>query len=190
MKRTEIINKLVKKNGALSYLEIGIGDNTNFTQIKAVYKASVDPFENNATYKLTSDKFFGGNGAHYDIIFIDGLHLAEQVHKDIINSLNCLQSGGVIVCHDMNPAQEKDQVREHIPNTTWNGDVWKAWVTLRKERDDLEMYVIDSDCGCGIITKGSQNKLKTDLPITFKNLDKNRKEWLNLKSIEEVEWLE
>ena len=52
------------------------------------------------------------------------------------------------------------------------------------------MYVIDCDCGCGIITKGEQDLLVTDLPLTFKNLDENRKEWLNLKSVEEIEWLE
>tara|TARA_R110000824_G_scaffold339479_1_gene525986 strand:+ start:3299 stop:3877 length:579 start_codon:yes stop_codon:yes gene_type:complete len=189
MNRQRIINRIVKKNGALSYLEIGVGDNTNFKSIKAIYKVSVDPNQK-STFQVTSDEYFAGNGAHFDVIFIDGLHLSEQVYKDIINSLNCLQAGGVIVCHDMSPVQEEDQVREHTPGKTWNGDVWKAWVTLRKERDDLEMYVIDCDCGCGIITKGEQDLLVTDLPLTFKNLDENRKEWLNLKSVEEIEWLE
>ena len=189
MKRTDIINKAIDKFNIFSYLEIGTGNNENFRNVKAVYKVSVDP-HNRATHPVTSDQFFVHNTAYFDFIFIDGLHLEEQIYKDINNSLECLQEGGIIMCHDINPSTEEDQIRDHTPGKTWNGDVWKAWVALRKERDNLEMYVIDSDCGCGIITKGSQDKLKTDLPITFKNLDKNRKEWLNLKGVEEVKWLE
>ena len=45
MNRTEIVNQIVKKNGALSYLEIGVGNNINFQSIKAIYKVSVDPYE-------------------------------------------------------------------------------------------------------------------------------------------------
>ena len=89
----------------------------------------------------------------------------------------------------MSPAQEEDQVREHTPGKTWNGDVWKSWVKLRKVRDDLNMYVINTDCGCGIIQKGTQSLLKNDLELTFDNLDKNRIEWLNLKEVEDIEWL-
>jgi len=189
MKRTEIINKAIKKFNVFSYLEVGVGDNKNFKEVKASYKNSVDP-NGLAVNTETSDEFFKKNKAKYDFIFIDGLHLEEQVYKDIINSLDCLQEGGMIMCHDMSPAQDEDQVREHTPGKTWNGDVWKAWVKLRKERDDLEMYVINTDCGCGIIKKGNQSLLEDDLELTFNNLDLNRVEWLNLKEVEEIEWLE
>ena len=94
------------------------------------------------------------------------------------------------MCHDMSPEKEEDQLREYTRGQTWNGDVWKAWVKLRQERKDLEMYVINTDCGCGIIKEGEQDLLKNGLPLTFENLEKNRKEWLNLKEVEEIEWLE
>ena len=189
MNRIEIINKAVKKFNVFSYLEIGVGNNDNFMNVKAIYKDSVD-INGLAVNTITSDEFFEKNKVQYDFIFIDGLHLEEQVYKDIINSLDCLQEGGMIMCHDMNPAQEEDQVREYTPPKTWNGDVWKAWVKLRKEREDLEMYVINTDCGCGIIKRGKQSILKSNLELNFDNLNANRTEWLNLKEMVEIEWLE
>ena len=37
------------------------------------------------TYKMTSDEFFAAHGEkRYDLIFIDGLHHAEYVERDII----------------------------------------------------------------------------------------------------------
>ena len=189
MKRTDIINRAVKKFNVFTYLEIGVGNASNFRDVKATYKVSVDP-NGLATYTTTSDTFFNHNTSSFDFIFIDGLHLEEQVFKDIINSLQYLNEGGMIMCHDVNPEKEEDQVREYKPGQTWNGDVWKAWVKLRQEKKDLEMYVINTDCGCGIIKKGEQVLLKNKLPLTFDNLKKNRKEWLNLKEMEEIEWVE
>ena len=46
------------------------------------------------------------------------------------------------------------------------------------------MYVIDTDCGLGIIRRGSQEKLE-DAELTYNNLDNNRKKWLNLISVKE-----
>jgi len=189
MNRIEVINKAIKHFNAFSYLEIGLGDGTNFRDVKATYKVSVDP-KGSATYNMTSDDFFKQNTSMFDFIFIDGLHLEEQVHKDIINSLDVLHKEGTILCHDMSPIAEEDQVREYVPGKTWNGDVWKAWVKLRKDRKDLEMYVINIDNGCGVIRKGKQSLLKDNSPLNFKNLDKHRIEWLNLMESEDVEWLE
>jgi hypothetical protein len=39
---------------------------------------------------MTSDEFFEINKSTYDIIFIDGLHIDEQVERDIINGLKIL----------------------------------------------------------------------------------------------------
>ena len=39
--------------------------------------------ENGNIYKMSSDIFFKSNKKYFDIIFIDGLHLEEQVDKDI-----------------------------------------------------------------------------------------------------------
>jgi hypothetical protein len=184
MPRTDIINLLIKKINAKKYLEIGISDGINFSKINCDYKVGVDPEPiSPATIHLTSDDFFKQNQEKFDVIFIDGLHHADQVYNDIINSLNVLNEDGYIVCHDMNPLLEEHQ---KIPYTggIWNGDCWKAFVSLRKERGDLQMYVVDTDHGCAIIQKGKQERLFFDEEMTWENFNKNRNTWLNLISPE------
>lgn len=183
MLRTDIINLLIKKINAKKYLEICVSDGINFSKINCDYKIGVDPnLESPATIHLTSDEFFQTNTEKFDLIFIDGLHHADQVHRDILHSLDVLNENGYIICHDMNPEKEEHQL---IPYTggIWNGDCWKSFVKLRRERNDLEMYVVDTDCGCGIIKRGSQGILDGNEELNWKNLIQHRQYWLNLISV-------
>jgi len=187
MLRTDIINLLIKKISAKKYLEIGVSNGINFSEIECEYKVGVDPDPNSpSTIHLTSDDFFKDNKEKFDVVFIDGLHHADQVYSDIINSLNCLNDNGFIICHDMNPWEEHVQTIPLNPDTHtfWTGDCWKAFVQLRREKSDLKMYVVDTDCGCGIIQKGNQDLLKGTEELTWENLEKNRQQWLNLVSPE------
>ena len=95
----------------------------------------------------------------------------------------------------MNPIHEWRQFRLDNPkrnvmvkekkDTAWNGDCWKAWVKLRS-RGDLNMFVVDTDFGCGVISFGEQEILDVQKEnLTYFNLQKNRKEWLNLISAKE-----
>ena len=192
MTRTDIINSLIEKFGYKSYLEIGVEEGLNFKEINCPFKASVDPdieIKANADYKITSDNFFIINDKYYDCIFIDGLHHAKQVCKDILNSMTILNKGGTIIVHDCNPYNHEAQV---VPRQqdVWNGDVWKAWVGLRKVMLDVEMFCVDTDHGTGIIRKGSQEKLILKDEVTYENLITNKKEWLNLISVEQFQkWL-
>jgi|688.fasta_scaffold19529_5 tetratricopeptide (TPR) repeat protein len=184
MNKSELINFIIKKINAKKYLEIGVYEGDNFKNIVCENKVGVDPDINSkATVYQTSDNFFKENKEKHDIILIDGLHHADQVYRDIINSLSCLNENGYIICHDMNPEKEEHQT---IPyrGGIWNGDCWKAFVNLRQTRDDLEMYVIDTDYGCGIIKKGSQELLPGNFDLTWDNFVKNRSEWLNLISVD------
>ena len=179
--RTDIINHFVNKRDGVEYLEIGVNEGTNFQSIACENKVGVDPSPTSAsTLKITSDKFFESNDKKFDVIFVDGLHTAVQVYKDISNALLCLKDDGVIVCHDMNPLSLNAQA---VPRRQklWNGDCWVAWVWLRATRDDVEMVVLDTDHGCGIIRKGRQTPVRIDSNITYDHLKKNRVEWLNLK---------
>lgn len=189
MNRTQIINALIKKHGYKSFLEIGTNTGVNSRGVECETKVGVDPepLESGlaeTTFIMTSDDYFLTNTRKFDIYFVDGLHHSDQVYRDINNCLDHLNEGGTIVCHDMSPRAE---IEQRVPRETkiWNGDCWKSFLQLRMERDDLEMYVIDSDWGVGIIRKGKQTKLKIKEDITFENLEKNRKEWLNLISVEE-----
>ena len=187
MTRTEIIQVLINKTQAKKYLEIGMGPGLNFSNIQCDYKICVDPTPTvPVTFSLTSDDFFAQNNETFDIIFIDGLHWSEQVYNDIVNSLNVLNEGGYIICHDMNPHSEFIQrYPQPKSESEWTGDCWKAWVKLRSERNDLNMCVVNTDYGCGVITKGNQTTINVDGELTWEILDNDRTNLLNLVSVDD-----
>ncbi len=181
--KTILLNTLADKFDYISYLEIGQGKaEDNFNWINCKIRIGVDPDPScNASYCLTSDEFFKLNKSTFDLIFIDGLHLQEQVYRDIINSLNCLNKNGTIVVHDCNPRNKATQI---VPQKQgfWTGDVWKAWVKLRSERNDIEMIVVNKS-GCGIIRVGEQKTIALPDSLTYQYLSENREYLLNLISI-------
>jgi hypothetical protein len=181
LNRTNILNALVEKYGYTSYLEIGQGLRTaNFEWIRCRIKIGVDPAPSlNAAYRMTSDEFFKINRATFDLIFVDGLHEAGQVERDILNSLEILNANGTILVHDCNPTTKEMQLVERTQGV-WTGDVWKARVKLRATRPDLKMVVIDAGSGCGLIRRGRQELIRLPGNLSYEFLDKNRKEWLNL----------
>lgn len=155
--RSNLINYLIGLYGYKSYLEIGVNDGVNFERVGCAYKVGVDPSDNydKITFNITSDEFFAQNKDTFDIIFIDGLHLSEQVIKDIQNSLEVLNPLGTIIMHDCLPFAEGAQFRERTQNH-WNGDVWKAFAHYRKN-PDLIMFTLVTDQGLGFIKKGMQD---------------------------------
>ena len=84
--------------------------------------------------------------------------------------------------HDCYPRNEAEQI---VPRAQgiWTGDVWKAFVYYRR-RADLEMCVVNTNNGIGIIRRGQQEPLVVDEP-TYQQFDNNRVEWLNLKSVDQ-----
>jgi predicted O-methyltransferase YrrM len=103
--RFDIINFLIKKIGAKRYLEIGVEDGDSINAIQCEKKHGVDPASKNATHRIESDEFFAmlAPSVKYDVVFVDGLHVADQAERDIVNSLEHLNDGGYIVVHDCNP---------------------------------------------------------------------------------------
>ena len=189
MKRTDIINAFIQKYGYKSYLEVGTQDPTsNFNKIEIQHKVSIDPFpRGEVTFVGTSDEYFESisEDVKYDIIFIDGLHHNDQVLKDIENSLNHLSNTGIIVCHDCLPTTEHMQERNDHGGV-WLGDVWKAIAELRVERIDLDIKVIDTDLGCGLI------KLGTNIPhmtnenyLTYSYYNLHKWQLMNIISVDD-----
>lgn len=191
MTRTEIINGLILKYDYKSYLEIGVNTPAqpgyNWVGIEIELKHGVDP-NVDTTYRMTSDEFFENKITQkYDIIFIDGLHIFEQVYRDIVNSIENLTDNGIIVVHDCNPVTEITQRRERSSDA-WHGDVWKSIVKLRLENPDLDICTVDTDEGCGIIKKGTQTLLTVSEDTNvyeYEFLSNNRKEALNLISVDD-----
>ena len=199
--RYDVINYVIEQNNYKSYLEIGVRKPSDcFNKIDVDTKVAVDPKfaatpkgKNTIAFEVTSDAFFetwaehGTGFAGFDIIFIDGLHVYEQVDKDIVNSLNALNEGGCIVLHDCNPAEEWHQrpLEEYAGSGTWNGTTWKAFVKHRSN-PNLTMMTVDIDYGIGYIKKGSQEPLFVpESNMSWLNFDISRKEWLNLKTVKQ-----
>lgn len=183
--RTDIINYLITQNNYGSYLEIGIDRGDNWKYITCPLKHGIDP-DVDCTSRMTSDEFFAKHCSQaYDLIFIDGLHESTQVSRDLENSLQWLNPGGVIVMHDCNPRNLGEQlVPRRRGQNIWTGDAWKAFVSARR-RSDLEMYTVDTNNGVGIVRRGSQVPLDiNDSDLVYENLVKHRAEWLNLKSVD------
>ena len=181
----------------LNYLEIGVRNpEATLNKIIAKHKDGVDPApmgNGEVNYPVSSDDFFElieGHDIKYDIIFIDGLHLYEQSVLDIKNALNHLTEEGTIIMHDCNPPTYDHQIEEYIIGKPWNGTVWKSFVEYRCTDPNLTMSVINTDWGIGIIQKGKQDIWEKDSLKTcqkYNYLEKNRKELLNLLSVEEFE---
>ena len=196
MQRYDIINFLIEKNSYKTYLEIGINHGNNYERIKCSSKVGVEPdrskYKNNTVFYMTSDEYFEKYcNQKFDIIFIDGLHLENQVDKDVENSLKFLSDNGTIVVHDCNPptiyhAREDYRNFSTPAKKSWNGTVWRSIVKLRTSRDDLEIYVIDTDWGCGIIRKNNSgisnkfNDFSTEKCLDWELFNNKRASILNL----------
>jgi hypothetical protein len=157
--------------------------------------------------KLTSDEFFerlkkqrelSQREMKYDIIFIDGLHEAGQVLRDIQNSLLFLSERGTILLHDMNPPTWA-HVTTGDAGGNWNGDCYKAILSYGAALPFM-YYTIDTDWGVGVIRPFSRPHPDVMVPNMQINMadvdytkatgdwdyfDRNRKELMNIISIEE-----
>lgn len=134
MNRITVLQEIINKIKARTYLEIGVSNGSCFHSIKAMKKIGVDPnflfstkkgFEyylknirnrrlwnfSNKYYEMTSDDYFRMKSGSlkkvgFDVIFIDGLHTYEQSLKDVYNALKYLKKGGIVVMHDCSPSFE------------------------------------------------------------------------------------
>jgi hypothetical protein len=192
--RGELLNDLIAKRGYRRYLEIGVRDpRQNFDTILAEEKHGVDPDPlAPISHRMTSDAFFAQRNpesAPYDLAFIDGLHLAEQVERDVLNCLDSLSENGAVVLHDCNPPTRDAQSDDYDGKKHWNGTVWKAWAKLRATRSDLSMWVVNIDEGCGVIRRGEQALLSLQTldyrAMDYALLKRNRDTILNLVSLED-----
>ena len=155
---TQLLNALIEKYNLKSYLEIGVQNPANnFDKIRCYNKVGVDPECNDAKISpITSDTYFKGNNRTFDLIFIDGLHHADQVQRDFENSLRCLNDNGFIVIHDVLPENEAGA---KVPRETkqWWGDVYK-WAMTIKNYPGIKYKTFNIDNGCMLIKKDSKEK--------------------------------
>eukprot|EP01038_Epipyxis_sp_PR26KG_P011930 gene11930-15965_t len=204
--RLTMVKLLKSRYNYMNYLELGADRDDLFEPASKLFDVAigVDPAKG-GNVRMTSDDYFNTlnnstiNLPLFDLIFIDGLHEANQVYRDIHNSLEWLASNGTILLHDCNPRLERVAQSVFQPGV-WNGDVWKSIVAYRLQ-SDLDIVTIDIDTGIAVIrrqlnTQPLSKNWKDFLgfsPLSmlqYSHLKANREEFLRLKSIAEfVEWL-
>ncbi len=173
-----------------------------YTRLKMAVKNLFSP-ETTTLYTKTSDEFFAGHAELFhdcplDVALVDGLHTFEQAYLDVLNCLKVLGPKGVIVMHDCNPpcasaatpsTSHEEAIQRNYPNpdTRWCGDVWKTVLLLRSLHNDLNVFVLDTDCGLGIVTRGkniSPLPLSADevAAMTYPEFEARRDSLLDLRS--------
>lgn len=190
--RIDLIGYLCSRYEHPAYLEIGCRDDECFASVQAL-KVGVDP-ERGGTHRMTSDEFFAADARKFDVVFIDGLHLAAQVRRDFANSEERLNPGGVIVLHDCLPddAFHADPQRaqalleagdEHLHGVgEWCGDVWRVLLELNAQ-PYLDVALLEADHGCGIVVK--RPSVASQTQATFDEYKANYADWLTVVGDEE-----
>jgi SAM-dependent methyltransferase len=180
MEAFDVFNKVIEKKGYKKYLEIGIDNPArNFNKVKCEIKYAVEPYKKNLRvntwndsnveqfkaniqgklFEMTSDEFFAmPSREKFDLIFIDGLHLEDQVDRDIENSLKRLKKGGVIIVHDSMPHNDIAASHNPSPGKGWCGTVFRSIWKLRMNRDDLEIFTFPYNVGFTFIRPGKNVK--------------------------------
>jgi hypothetical protein len=143
------INTLAKALRAKTYLEIGVENGITFLDVDIEIRNAVDPNfrldivplanEQTCFHPVPSDQFFAQihNGATFDIIFIDGLHVFPQVLRDLSNSLLNIHPNSAILLDDTIPSDVFSAIPDYqetmrfrsaagLPGDNWHGDVFKT----------------------------------------------------------------
>lgn len=189
---SELLNYLAGKIKARRYLEIGVQNpKNNFDKINVPIKIGVDPLpvcDRAGLKNTTSDQFFSNNTENFDLVFIDGLHHADQVKRDFDNSLKFLNEGGFILIHDTLPDNEQSSL---VPRETrvWYGDVYKFAMTL-PQYSGIDFCTLDMDCGCTIVWRSNRDSEPTYYDeITWELYEKYKNGFLNIVDLHEFHLL-
>ncbi|MDA8428607.1 MAG: class I SAM-dependent methyltransferase [Geobacteraceae bacterium] len=145
-----------------TYVEIGLGHGRSLALAGPKTRAiGIDPYQGfwerlnyvsphtpATLFPLASDDFFVQHDltnvlgqSTFDLAFIDGLHLFEQVLKDFINLERYARKDSVVLIHDCLPIAPVVAKRERCTGF-WTGDVWRIIPCLKTFRPDLEIFTI------------------------------------------------
>ncbi|MCK5680413.1 class I SAM-dependent methyltransferase [bacterium] len=187
----DILGRLLDFIEVKSYVEIGVEFGTTLKLVKPTTRAiGIDPApqvesslpENTSIYRCTSDNFFANNdlnyllGSPFDLAFIDGLHVFEQVLRDFINLEKYAAPDSLVLIHDCLPLDCRTASRIRTTQF-WSGDVWRIVPCLKRERPDLSLFTIPTYpaglCLVGGLDAGSE--------LLSKNYDLIVDRYLNLE---------
>ena len=165
----DVLVRLHRQLKPKSYMEIGTETGISLTLAECA-SVAVDPsFKLHsaapvsdkpmcALYQMTSDDFFATVdpsvvlGRPIDLAFLDGLHLAEALLRDFLNTARYCKPNSVVVLHDCLPVDlvmaERRYSRERLLHMHrkgwWTGDVWRCALLLKRREPELQITVLDA----------------------------------------------
>ncbi len=193
--KVDYIQAQIDRLNAGLYVEIGVRDGATFRRVKCRRKIAVDPVRTEkmlaiqpgeSFFEETSDRFFETSvvdalgGERIDVCLIDGLHVFEQVIRDVLNCAQWMRPDGVILLDDCNPPSSERA--QPIPTGgAWNGDVWKAIAVIRRTQPQWHCMTFDTDQGIGLIwgyESGAAGISEDDIAwaqgLKYEDLDRDR----------------
>lgn len=162
------INGLLgQMSSGCAYLEIGTSYGNTLQAVVAKSKVGVDPnsrFNTRVTppsitiHNEPSDVFFSESRVRFDLIYLDGLHEARQTYRDLINALNVLNKGGLILIDDVLPSdlasslpseRHASELKEKlgIKHSDWFGDVYKVVKAVLDFHPELGLGILGNSSG-------------------------------------------
>jgi hypothetical protein len=103
----------------------------------------------------TTDSFFEKFKHKADMIFIDADHKYESASRDFKNSLDILNTGGVIIMHDTDPIEDR------LFDFGYCGDSYKIISDLEAEEGLNILTLPCTEAGLSIITR--KGETRTDM---------------------------
>ncbi len=134
-------------------------------------------------FQTTSDDFFaredlrGMLAGGPDIVFLDGMHRAEFLLRDFINTERASHPRTLVLMHDCLPLNarmagrvpERGDESEGDYRDAWTGDVWRVLFALQASRPDLRVRYLD--CGpTGLVAVSQLDPASTVLSARYEEL--------------------
>ena len=151
-----------------------------------------------STAAESSEELFAelnATGEKFDLVFVDPWHTYAASLRDIVYALQLVRHDGLVLVHDCSPPSAEMAVPLFQPGD-WCGVTFAAFLDVVLFNHGVHFATVDSDYGCGIISKVPRPELfgsnwnptlawrwKTlGLDGKYSYLDKHRTELLHLMS--------
>ncbi len=166
MTKLELIQFLIEQHKYKRYLEIGVQMSKTFNEIPCETKVGVDKririfmFDPKIYKEMDSDTFFETNKEKFDVILVDGGTEPDQVERDILNSVSCLNDNGIVLIKDTLIRPEMLRILFNVKYETFKTDYIPK--EFREEngpkiekstRVKFNLWTVDVDGGVTIIKK-------------------------------------
>lgn len=156
--RPQRINALLRDmRGQNNYLEVGTFLGHTVQVVWASKRVGVDPDNrfnhkrtpsNTSTHQMTSDNYFLSFEDDFNLVFLDGLQEANQTYADLLNAVDRLRPGGLILIDDVRPTDWPSSLPDLLSSVAakekaclshdaWYGSVYKVIQLVIERHQDL-----------------------------------------------------